>query len=236
MSHLPQNQRKNISIVQFLVKNYCRKLYTAFFNTKTSMDRVFDYYEEFCTTEMNAIFKEPKELSKIVLDHRAKFENFLFLLSLMQFDSESDFHRSEDDLFCINISVQEWCFVGPSKHGSFYVTDIKCNKIAGMVNSECFKCGGRQHEGKREFCPAWGNVCEYCRGPNHFKECCPSKSEPKYMILGENQAILPVDDKINIKLIHNRVDLLVFRGSEWLAMKHGEELDVELVMEGKVII
>lgn len=235
MAYLPQNQRKNISIIQFLVKNDCRKLYTTFFNTKKSMDRVFAYYEEFCTTEINTIFKEPKELSNIVLDHREKFQKFIFLLSLMHFDGESEFHRSENDLYCINISVQKWSFVGPSRHGSFYVTDIKCDNITRVDNkSECLKCGGRQHKGKLEFCPAWGNVCEHCCGPNHFKECCPSKSQPNYINLEENQAFPHVCDKINIKLMHNRCDVLAFRGRQWVAMNQDEELDVELSAEGNI--
>ena len=37
---------------------------------------------------------------------------------------------------------------------------------------DCKFCG-RNHERKKELCPAWGQVCSKCRGKNHFAKCCP---------------------------------------------------------------
>ena len=37
---------------------------------------------------------------------------------------------------------------------------------------DCRFCG-RNHERKKELCPAWGQVCSKCRGKNHFAKCFP---------------------------------------------------------------
>ena len=44
-------------------------------------------------------------------------------------------------------------------------------------SSNCKFCG-TSHILKREFCKAWGQQCNTCKGLNHFSRCCP-KSTPK---------------------------------------------------------
>ena len=36
------------------------------------------------------------------------------------------------------------------------------------TNKECKYCV-YSHEPGRRRCPAWGNICSHCHGPNHFK-------------------------------------------------------------------
>ena len=43
----------------------------------------------------------------------------------------------------------------------------------------CQGCGQTRHQGKpilkRVECPAWGKICNHCKGPNHFEAACRSK-------------------------------------------------------------
>ena len=51
---------------------------------------------------------------------------------------------------------------------------------------DCFSCGTKTHSGKpasdthmKDFCPAWGKTCEYCKGQNHYTKCCRKKKNDK---------------------------------------------------------
>ena len=59
---------------------------------------------------------------------------------------------------------------------------------------DCKFCG-RQHERKKESCPAWGQVCKKCRGKNHFAKCCPPDIRRKtHGITGEYPHSSHADD------------------------------------------
>ena len=47
-----------------------------------------------------------------------------------------------------------------------------------LEGKDCFSCGTKNHSGKppsdthmKDFCPAWGKKCEYCKGENHYTKC-----------------------------------------------------------------
>ena len=48
----------------------------------------------------------------------------------------------------------------------------KCRPSGWNASHQCGKCG-RSHE--RGNCPAYGKVCDKCKGPNHFRAVCHSK-------------------------------------------------------------
>ena len=48
----------------------------------------------------------------------------------------------------------------------------KCRPSGWKASHQCGKCG-KPHE--RGNCPAYGKVCNKCKGPNHFRTMCHSK-------------------------------------------------------------
>ena len=51
----------------------------------------------------------------------------------------------------------------------------------------CKFCG-RQHERKKEMCPAWGQVCSKCNKRNHFSRCCPPDVRSKVHVIDEQSS------------------------------------------------
>ena len=51
----------------------------------------------------------------------------------------------------------------------------------------CKFCG-RQHERKREMCPAWEQVCGKCNKRNHFSRCCPPDVRSKVHVNDEQSS------------------------------------------------
>ena len=49
-------------------------------------------------------------------------------------------------------------------------------KVAPSVKTvrECWNCGRRHEYHKKEFCPAYGKICNKCLKPNHFAVKCRS--------------------------------------------------------------
>lgn len=43
-----------------------------------------------------------------------------------------------------------------------------------LMKKECHYCG-RQHPFKKEACPAWGKICSFCKGRNHFSSKCKKR-------------------------------------------------------------
>ena len=46
----------------------------------------------------------------------------------------------------------------------------------------------RQHERKKEMCPAWGQVCRKCNKRNHFSRCCPPDVRSKVHVINEQSS------------------------------------------------
>ena len=51
----------------------------------------------------------------------------------------------------------------------------------------CKFCG-RQHERKKEMCPAWGQVCSKCNKRNHYSRCCPPDVRSKVHVIDEQSS------------------------------------------------
>ena len=54
-------------------------------------------------------------------------------------------------------------------------------------NVKCKLCG-RQHERRKEMCPAWGQVCRQCNNRNHFSRCCPPDVRSKVHVIDEQSS------------------------------------------------
>ena len=71
----------------------------------------------------------------------------------------------------------------------------------------CQFCG-RQHERKKEMCPAWRQVCRKCNKRNHFSPCCPPDIRSKVHVIDEQSSDVEYEvfeDSILTKYTHESI-------------------------------
>lgn len=132
--------RKQICVILSLIKLDCIDLYQTFRTNKVQLKSAIESYEEFMTDEINTIFRCNKNFSDIVLKHRNQFKKFVGeILKQISINSTSQANvvsSSDDSVYVIFISVQEWLTQGPKGQEFLFVIDIDSFNLSKLMKCQ----------------------------------------------------------------------------------------------------
>lgn len=136
-----KTDRKQISIALNLIKVDCIELYNRFYANKTQLKRAIELYEEFMTEDINTLFQCNNSFSDIVLSHRNKFNKFIDTAAteiLGDAISQPNGNFTDDSVYVLFISLQEWFLQGFKGQQFYFMLDIDSFNLTQYMDFENF--------------------------------------------------------------------------------------------------
>lgn len=121
--------RKKQSTILTMIEADCTLLYDYYHKNVERLRQVIEFYEEFITTEINALFEQSNSFVEIVLTHRTNFKEFIRNVNEDDMQIPNAFKCLKDFFFVIYITVQEWFLQGPKGQQFFSMVDIDAFKF-----------------------------------------------------------------------------------------------------------
>lgn len=121
--------RKKQSTILTMIGHDCTLLYDYYHQNVERLKQVIEFYEDFITKEINALFEQSNSFIEIVLTHRTNFKDFIRNVNAVDMQLPNAFKTRTETLYVLYITVQEWLLQGPKGQQFYSMVDIDAFKF-----------------------------------------------------------------------------------------------------------